>query len=170
VSKDLSSFDSFLNACKSQWEEGGRRYAYSKNKESTDIITEIVGNEWIGGNIAKYVYEIWNAKRQNELLPEVDFFKIAVYAFIWWIKEFKQEYTTVEAKKKYWSEFVENVRYCKSDFFVVKDDFIDIVSYLVNIERNDETLYFTLAMDAYMWWIQEQENLTDRDKGEEFEK
>jgi len=37
----------------------------------------------IGGNIVKYVGEIINTTPK----PEVNFFKIAVYAFIWWLKE-----------------------------------------------------------------------------------
>ena len=73
----------FVKACESQWKGGGERYALSENKEFTDLVTEAVGNIWIGGNIIKYVGEIKN----TEPKPEVDFFKIAVWAFIWWLKE-----------------------------------------------------------------------------------
>lgn len=73
----------FIKACESQWMGGGDRYALSDDKEFTDLICEAVGNGWIGGNIIKYVGEVNNTTPK----PEVDFLKIAVWAFIWWIKE-----------------------------------------------------------------------------------
>ena len=73
----------FIKACESQWLCGGDRYALAEGKEFTDLICEAVGNEWIGGNIIKYVGEIKNTQPR----PEVNFFKMAVWAFLWWIKE-----------------------------------------------------------------------------------
>jgi hypothetical protein len=73
----------FVKACESQWMCGGDRYALGENKEFTDLVCEATGNQWIGGNIIKYIGEIIN----TEPKPEVNFFKVAVYAFIWWIKE-----------------------------------------------------------------------------------
>lgn len=73
----------FVAACESQWKGGGDRYALSEDKEFTDLVCEAVGNLWIGGNIIKYVGEIKNTSPR----PEVNFFKIAVWAFIWWLKE-----------------------------------------------------------------------------------
>lgn len=73
----------FIKACESQWLVGGERYALADDKEFTDLICEAVGNPWIGGNIIKYVGEIKNTTPK----PEVNFFKIAVWAFIWWLKE-----------------------------------------------------------------------------------
>jgi hypothetical protein len=73
----------FVEACESQWLCGGERYALGKDKEFTDLVCEVAGNQWIGGNIVKYVGEINNTTPR----PEVNFFKIAVYAFLWWLKE-----------------------------------------------------------------------------------
>ena len=73
----------FVKACEKQWKCGGQRYAHNDEKEATDFICELVGNQWIGGNIVKYVREIINTTPK----PEVNFFKIAVYAFLWWLKE-----------------------------------------------------------------------------------
>lgn len=73
----------FVAACESQWKVGGDRYALTEDKEFTDLVCEAVGNLWIGGNIIKYVGEIKNTSPR----PEVNFFKIAVWAFIWWLKE-----------------------------------------------------------------------------------
>jgi|Deesub1362A_J573_1020465.scaffolds.fasta_scaffold00107_62 hypothetical protein len=76
----------FIKACESQWKCGGQRYALTEDKEFTDLICEAVGEDWIGGNIMKYTGEIINAKKAGEKPQEVNFFKIAVYAFIWWLK------------------------------------------------------------------------------------
>lgn len=79
----------FLARCKSQWIGGGKRYALSENKEFTDLVCEVGrsnGTNWIGQNIVKYVGEIINAREVGEKPQEVNFFKIAVYAFLWWIK------------------------------------------------------------------------------------
>lgn len=73
----------FIQASQSQWLGGGNRYALTEDKEFTDLVCEAAGNKWIGGTIIKYVGEIINSKQK----PEVNFFKIAVYAFLWWIKE-----------------------------------------------------------------------------------
>jgi hypothetical protein len=73
----------FIKSCESQWMVGGDRYRLSKDKEFTDLVCEVAGNKWIGGNIVKYVGEIIN----TEPKPEANFLKIAVYAFIWWLKE-----------------------------------------------------------------------------------
>ena len=82
-------WDEFEKACKSQWHCGGERYALEgqADKEFTDLVCEAAGNQWIGGTIIKYVGEIINTKRFAGKVPEVDFFKIAVYAFLWWLKE-----------------------------------------------------------------------------------
>lgn len=73
----------FVKACESQWLCGGDRYALTDNKEFTDLICEATGNEFCGSQILKHTGEIINTDPK----PEVGFFKIAVWAFIWWLKE-----------------------------------------------------------------------------------
>jgi len=97
----------FMRACESQWLVGGERYALSEDKEWTDLVCEVVGNQWIGGNIIKYAGEIRNSKRFGERIIEVNFFKIAVYAYIWWLKEYRHPTTGVELKKEHWPSFME---------------------------------------------------------------
>jgi len=80
----------FVAACESQWSGGGKRYALTEDKEFTDLVCEAggeYGNQWIGQNIIKYVGELMNAKRAGEKMQEVNFMKIAVYSFLYWIKE-----------------------------------------------------------------------------------
>lgn len=93
-------WEPFVKGCQSQWECGGERYALAKDKEFTDLVCEVVGNQWIGGNIVKYVGEIINAKKRGEKLPEVNFFKIAVYVFIWWLKE-KGNFTQIDKGEEF---------------------------------------------------------------------
>jgi DNA-directed RNA polymerase subunit RPC12/RpoP len=73
----------FIAACESQWRGGGERYALSEDKEFTDLVCEVAGNVWIGGTMAKYIGELINSNPK----PEVNFFKLATYAFLWWLKE-----------------------------------------------------------------------------------
>jgi len=170
-------FESFVKACKSQWVCGGDRYALEENKEFTDLVCEIAGNIWIGGNIIKYSGEIWNSKRHGEPIVEVNFFKIAVYSYIWWLKEVKHPTTGIALKKKYWYEFVVGMwkAHCGLDKLgeIGTDTFIELIDWLKmlgpkKIEYWD--ILFTVGARAYEWWLLEQHNLTDRDKGEEFEK
>jgi len=77
----------FVKACESQWKCGGTRYALSENKEFTDLVCEAVGTGFIGGTMIKYIGEVINMKKHGEQIPEVNFFKLAVYSFIWWLKE-----------------------------------------------------------------------------------
>ena len=76
----------FVKACESQWIGGGDRYALSEDKEFTDLIYEI-DPSFIGSTIIKYCGEIINLRRAGESVPTVNFFKIGVYGFLWWLKE-----------------------------------------------------------------------------------
>ena len=73
----------FVKACESQWLCGGERYALSEGKEFTDLICEVVENKFCAGQILKQTGELININPKTE----VGFFKIAVWAFIWWLKE-----------------------------------------------------------------------------------
>jgi len=165
-------FAEFMRGHVSQWEGGGARYAYNDEKEWTDVICEKVGNQWIGGNIIKYAGEIYNEIKQSEKAPEVDFLKIAVYAFIWWIKEYKEPNTTVVNKRKYYAEFELKlrtlVRRLSGDFTedVTHEEIAEVVEDFLT-ERS-ESLLIDIAMLGYVWWIQQYGNFTQRDKGEEF--
>jgi hypothetical protein len=64
---------------KKMWEGltcGGTRYALTEDKEMTDLIVELVGSDWIVGNIIKYAAEYKNCRTKHCL------YKIANYAFI----------------------------------------------------------------------------------------
>ena len=48
----------FEAACRSQWAGGGERYALSEDKEYTDLICEIVGNNFCASQILKQTGEL----------------------------------------------------------------------------------------------------------------
>ena len=167
--------EKFLEACKSQWEGGGKRYALEEDKEYTDLVCEIAGNIWIGGNIIKYAGEIYNYKKLNETLPEVDFFKIAVYAFIYWLKEFKHPTTGIRLKRENWGEFVSEVERDIPVCGLAVDESNGLISYedfIVLVQgwkfAKDPYSFFHIASYAYLWWLQEYGSFTDKDEGEEF--
>lgn len=177
--KEIGLWNQFCNACTSQWQTAGnKRFAYDKEKELSDIITDILGNSWIGGQVLKYVGEIWNTKRLDGVIPEVNFFKITVYTFIWWIKEFKKKYTNPALKEKHWPEFVMKV----AEFHlrnisvdpVEKKRFFTMIEFLKEGEVAGlippENYFLEIATLSYRWWLQEAESFTDRDEGEEFKK
>ena len=168
-------FNRFVAACESQWRIGGKRYAYGEDKEWTDVVCEIVGNSWIGGNILKYVGEIDNYKKLGELLPEVNFYKVAVYIFIWWLKEFKCPTTGVRLKELHWDEFVkgfaEVIEGVGVEGIIDRYAFVDLVkSQIVSSEGTkptEHTFYLIVAL-AYGWWLSEQGNFTQEDEGDKF--
>jgi len=183
MKKENELWSQFCNGCSSQWRAAGnKRFAYDDKKELSDVITDILGNSWLGGQILKYTGEIWNMKRMDGIVPEVNFFKIVVYIFIWWLKEFRQKYTNPALKEKYWPEFIKKMRdYYKNDLedsiAITKEQFIVIIRILKENEKNnewvkprDEKLLFAIGARSYRWWLQELGNFTDRDEGEEFEK
>ena len=177
--KEKDLWKQFCNGCTSQWRAAGnKRFAYDKEKELSDVITDILGNSWLGGQILKYTGEIWNMKRMYGVVPEVNFFKITVYTFIWWIKEFNQKYTNPALKERYWPEFVMkvaefNLRNMSSDP-VEKKQFFTMIKMLKEYEDTQcnpsENFFLEIATLSYRWWMQEAGYFTDRDEGEEFKK
>jgi len=98
----------FLRLIQDQFKYGGRKYAHSKQKESTDVLFDDFGKNWLFGTIAKYI------KRYSNLARERDLLKIACYMFILWLKRGfhlnkegseKPIDTTVEIKTKYFNLF-----------------------------------------------------------------
>lgn len=171
-------FKEFIAACESQRRGGGKRYALEENKEFTDLICEVVGNQWIGGNIMKYSGEIENELKLGYLkgkVQEVNFFKLAVYCFIWWLKEFKHPTTGIKLKEENWDEFVSGfwkevslwhepqyqMRITSTDFILMVKEFI---------VTKEEGVFFEIAATAFWWWYANRDKFTDRDIGEEFKK
>lgn len=165
-------FDEFMKACESQWKTGGKRYALSEDKEFSDLVCEIVGNQWLGGNIYKYSGEIENYKKLEGKVPEVNFFKMAVYSFIWWLKEFKHPTTGIKLKERFWKEFVDKCWTIYTSFtpkdVVNAGVFKSHLQTLVVSCRPTEMSFFFIVSDSFNWWMMEEKNYSSRDEGEEF--
>ena len=86
-------FKEFFGEIEKQLNSGGKRYALSDDKEMTDLVCEIAGNQWILGNIIKYCGEYKNTGIKRNL------FKIATYAFILWLKDYEKPEIEDEGEK-----------------------------------------------------------------------
>ena len=73
----------FLKKIEEQLLCGGGRYALTKDKEMTDLVCELAGNDWILGNIVKYCGEYKNTKQVQDL------YKISTYAFILYLRDYE---------------------------------------------------------------------------------
>lgn len=165
-------FGEFIKACESQWKTGGKRYALSEDKEFTDLICGVVGNQWIGGNILKYSGEIENYKKFEGKVPEVGFFKMAVYSYLWWLKEFKHPTTGIKLKEKFWQEFVDKSWNIYASFTpkakVDSSVFQHHIQTLLMSQRPTEMSFLFIVSDSFNWWLKEEGNFSLRDEGEEF--
>jgi len=74
------SFLKFIDLIKNQFEYGGKKYALSDTRESTDILFDKHGKNWLFGTIDKYTFRYKNLSRERDLL------KIACYMYILWLK------------------------------------------------------------------------------------
>jgi len=76
------SLDKFLDLVRNQFEYGGKKYALSgdNQKESTDVLFDKYGKNWLIGTIDKYTFRFKNLARERDLL------KIATYMYILWLK------------------------------------------------------------------------------------
>jgi len=97
---------------RSQFEYGGKKYAKSETKESTDVLFDDFGKNWLFGTLAKYCFRYSNLARERDLL------KIGCYCFILWLKRgfhlnscgTKEIInTTVDIKSKYFEVFGQKV-------------------------------------------------------------
>jgi len=171
-------FDEFMLACESQWRTGGKRYAlptdkgFSEEKEFTDLVCELVGNQWIGGNIFKYSGEIENYKKFEGKVPEVNFLKMSVYSYIWWLKEFKHPMTGIKLKEMHWKEFVDQCWNYYASFRpkekIGSEDFKCHVQTLTMSRRPTEMTFFFIVSDSFTWWLREEGNYSSKDEGEDF--
>ena len=110
----MKELEQFFEAIKRQFTYGGEKYAHSKVKESTDVLFDTFGKNWLFGTLAKYTFRYRNKARERDLL------KIACYCFIIWLKRgfhlfktginYEPVNTTVEIKSKYFYTFQEKAK------------------------------------------------------------
>ena len=116
VCEDCNSFTKFTQLVEDQFIYGGQKYALngSEVRESTDVLFEKHGKNWLIGTIDKYTFRFQNLSRERDLL------KIACYMYIMWLK--RGFYirpdgindppldTNIMQKKEHFWKFVDKVR------------------------------------------------------------
>ncbi len=120
--------DNFLSLIDDQINYGGKKYALSNERESTDEIFDIAGYKWLIGTLMKYRLRYKNLARERDLL------KIAAYCYIIWLKRgffFTKRGlrdvidTNLDLKKKYFSVFSAGIqdyyKNYKHDFDLIKN-------------------------------------------------
>lgn len=70
----------FNELIRDQFIYGGQKYALSNKRESTDVLFETFGANWLYGTMAKYCFRFKNLARERDLL------KIGCYCYILWLK------------------------------------------------------------------------------------
>jgi hypothetical protein len=70
----------FIELVRDQFTYGGKKYALSQERESTDVLFDRHGKNWLIGTIDKYTFRYQNLARERDLL------KIACYMYILWLK------------------------------------------------------------------------------------
>ena len=73
-------FTQFLELIVDQFKYGGKKYAHSGERESTDVLFDRHTKNWLFGTIDKYTFRYKNLARERDLL------KIATYMYILWLK------------------------------------------------------------------------------------
>ena len=139
----LQGLTQFNELIRNQFEYGGKKYALSDSRESTDMLFEVHGKNWLFGTMDKYTYRFKNLARERDLL------KIACYCYILWLKRgfFLKSSglidvmdTTVAVKSEYFPKFT-------SDIIITSEDLLSRISpmtkqsmfnWLVGIEDKGE--------------------------------
>lgn len=117
----MDNFKKFVELVKDQFMYGGKKYAYSGEREATDVLFDQYGKNWLIGTIDKYTFRFKTCKREKDLL------KIATYQYIFWLKRGfwitvkgindPPLDTTVETKEKEFDKFINNISEQKIDFY-----------------------------------------------------
>jgi hypothetical protein len=163
-----NSFSDFAKLIRDQFEYGGKKYAFSKEKEVTDILTDNFGKNWLLGTIAKYTFRIKNLKRERDIL------KIATYSMIIWLKRgyfiddrrINMLYTNVKMKKQNFGLFIKRVKsYANRTFNLDVLDHSSNIDYINEIykilliystkefyEITEEHI-FAIYFYAYLYWL-----------------
>lgn len=104
------NLQAFNKLVEDQFRYGGKKYAHTGTKESTDVLFDKHGYRWLVGTVDKYTFRFSNLERERDLL------KIACYMYIMWLKRgfhLKSEGldekiidTTVDVKAQYFTDYI----------------------------------------------------------------
>jgi len=155
--------DKFNELVEDQFQYGGKKYAHDEARESTDILFEKYGKNWLLGTIDKYTFRFGNLHRERDVL------KIACYMYILWLKRGFHVMrggindppidTTVEMKAKYFPIFLERFQEHKEAMTEVVEaviplaDVSDTLGAMSECKWSDIPEYY--LFDIYYWsWLE----------------
>lgn len=106
-------FSKFHELVKNQFVYGGKKYGLNSTRESTDVLFEKHGKNWLFGTMDKYIFRYRNLARERDIL------KIATYSYILWLKKgffIKSSGlsidvldTNVEMKERFFNDFTNKI-------------------------------------------------------------
>jgi len=163
-----TEFKTFVKLIQDQFVYGGKKYAHSTEKESTDCLFDTHGKNWLFGTIHKYCFRFSNLARERDLL------KIACYMYILWLKRGYFENpigtitpinTTIDIKEREFNNFINRVETrclneeTKTILLEMKDkELIDYISRLmgyfsqINWTQVIEEDIFIVFIEAFELW------------------
>jgi hypothetical protein len=164
-------FVKFVDLVRDQWEYGGKKYKLSDSnaRESTDVLFDKHGKNWLFGTIDKYTFRFKNLARERDLL------KISCYMYILWLKRgfFLEEDTSVpvdtnlENKSAHYGKFIEaygNYEYQQLDGKSI-DDISEMLGHFSEImwAGIKEQEIFDVFHMSYNIWKEKFADVTEHD-------
>lgn len=159
----MINFDTFIKLVKDQFEYGGKKYALGNNndKESTDVLFDIFGANWLYGTMAKYCFRWRNLQRERDLL------KIACYCYLLWLKrgffiDNKRVIpidTNVKIKNMHFYDFIDKVKnHYKTNYKITTISIDDILNMLKGFtiktwQDIKESYLLDIFIMAYLIWL-----------------
>lgn len=147
----------FVELVKDQFQYGGKKYANTNEKESTDILVDDYGFNWLLGTLNKYIYRYKNLGREKDLL------KVACYCFIIWLKfgfhlnakgTAHDNYTTVKTKTTFFPKFIFDMP--KGIQWYTREDALDIAIITLKELRlrsnvTQQRLFYIYNLMQHVW-------------------
>lgn len=169
----------FYELIKDQFQYGGKKYGLTSTRESTDVLFDEHGKNWLFGTIDKYTYRFTNLKREKDLL------KIATYMYILWLKrgfhiDDKRTVpvdTNITIKSKFFDTFIERFEKYFDSRLVVTIEHPDIediskelkIWSMIEWKELRESVIFRVFRLSYFLWKEKYEGIKEHDKDTEKE-
>lgn len=186
VCNDCVAFSKFTDLVRDQFTYGGQKYALngSETRESTDVLFEKHGKNWLIGTIDKYIFRFKNLSRERDLL------KIACYMYIMWLK--RGFYvrpdgindppldTNITQKKEHFEKFINKVSNdyvdrCNSIYSTPYKNYFNESRYLSSISKSlgemsknnwkdiSEYNLVDIFVNSFLTWVKRYANIETHD-------
>lgn len=181
---DMNAFQKFTALVEDQFTYGGKKYGLSgsEHRESTDVLFDKHGKNWLIGTIDKYTFRFANLARERDLL------KIACYMYIMWLKRgfhirldgindppldtnIKQKQDNfgifVERARQYHVQYKESMsdaltKLIHSDYLGAISERLGVLSNLKWVEMQESDLLF-IYNNSFLTWVDRYANIDTHD-------